>query len=262
MINTELSKRFAALADAADDANWLEVMRRARELEPPRRARPPLLLAAAVAVAVLAVTPAIALRGHIVRLFDDAPRAPERVTKSFAAIDEGIPPRFQSGVVATEARKVLETPAGFNETAIVWLAPIRQGGFCNFTELVGPGEVRRGAGGECTPLLRDLSLETSLHGRVAPDGVILSGPVLLHGWVGLSKADSVEVSFEDGSSATIPLIWVSKPVDTGFFVYSVPPLHWQVGHLPTQLIVRDTSGKEIAHRDVNGIDLRKAVAKP
>jgi hypothetical protein len=262
MIESELSERFAVLTDTADDADWLAVVRRARELGRPRRARPALLVAAALAVAILVVTPAIALRGHIVRLFDDAPRAPERVAKSFAELDVGVPPRLQSGVVAAEARKVLETPVGSNETASLWLAPRRQGGFCTLTELDGRGGARRGAGGECTPLLDELSLDSSLHGHVSPDGVILSGPVLLHGWVRLSKADSLEVGFEDGSRAVIPFVWVSKPVDTGFFVYSVPSLHWQVGHLPTRLTVRDATGNEIADRDVSGIDLRKAQTQP
>jgi hypothetical protein len=129
-------------------------------------------------------------------------------------------------------------------------------------ELVGPGEARRGAGGECTPLLRRLSFETSLHGRISSDGEIMSGPVLVDGWVGISKADSIELAFEDGSTATIPLIWVSEPVDTGFFVYSVPPLHWQVGHLPTVLTVRDSERKTLAQGDVAGIDLRQAYQQP
>jgi hypothetical protein len=260
MIETELGERFAALDDVNDDADWLEVVRRAHELRRPRRARRVVAIAAAVAVATLVVTPAIALRGHIVHLFRDAPRAPERIAKSFAGLEEGVPPRLQSGVLAAEARKVLEAPVGPDQTAIVWLAPMRRGGFCTLTELAGPG-ARRGAGGECTPLLHELSLETSLHGQISPDGVIMSGPVLLHGWVGLDKADSVEVAFEDGTTAAVPFVWVSQPVNTGLFVYSVPPLHWQVGHLPTRLTVRNADGKEIAHRPVTGVDLRPAYGR-
>jgi hypothetical protein len=258
MIATELKERFAALADGADDADWLEVVRRARELRPPRRARPAVAVAAALAVATLVVTPAVALRGHIVHLFHDAPPAPARVTRSFGALDAGVPPRLQSGVVAAQARKVLEAAVGSNETAVVWLAPLAGGGFCTITELDRRGGVRRGAGGECTPLLHELSLETSLHGQISPNGVILSGPVLLHGWVGLPDADSLELAFEDGTTADVPLVWVSKPVDAGFFVYSVPPLHWQVGHLPTRLTVRNAEGKELSERRVSGIDLRQA----
>lgn len=262
MMDTELNRRLAALIDAADDGNWLEVARRARELQHPRHTRPALLLAAALAVAVLIAAPAIALRGHIVRVFDEAPTAPERVQKSFAALDEGLPPKLQSGVIAAEARKVLEAPAGFNETALVWLAPMKRGGFCTLMELEGPGGSRRGAGGECTPVRRDVSLESSLHGSVSDDGVILSGPVLLHGWVGFSKANSVTVTFEDGGTAAVPFVWVSKPVDSGFFVYSVPPLHWRVGHLPAQLIVQDAKANEIANKAITGIDLRKAYGSP
>jgi hypothetical protein len=116
-----------------------------------------------------------------------------------------------------------------------------------------PGGSRRGAGGECTPVRRGLSIESSLHGTVSADGVILSGPVLLHGWVRLSKASSVTVTFEDGGTAAVPFVWVSKPVDSGFFVYSVPPLHWQVGHLPRRLIVEDAKAKEIANKTITGI---------
>lgn len=261
MTDTELSRRFASLTDAVDDANWLEVARRARELQRPRHTRPALLLVAALAVGVLIAAPAIALRGHIVRAFDEAPTAPQRVQKSFAALDEGVPPKLQSGVLATEARKVLEVPAGSKETAVLWLAPMKRGGFCTITELEGPGGSRRGAGGECTPLQRDLSLESSLHGSVSADGVIRSGPVLVHGWVGLAKASSVTVTFEDGGTAAVPFVWVAKPVDSGFFVYSVPPLHWRVGHLPTRLIVQDAKAKEIANEAITGIDLRKAYGR-
>jgi hypothetical protein len=258
MIDTDLRERFAALNDLHDDSSWPEVVRRSRELARPRRIRPAIAIAATLALAVLVVAPAVALRGHLFRLFKEAPRAPQRVEQSFAALDEGVPPRLQSGVLATEARKVLEYPVASREKAILWLAPLTRGGFCTIMELDRSGGTRRGAGGECTPLLRRLSLETSLHGRISRDGTIMSGPVLVHGWVGISKADALELSFEDGSTAAIPLIWVSEPVDTGFFLYSVPPLHWRVGHLPTTLIVRDAEGKEIARGEVTGIGLREA----
>ena len=82
--------------------------------------------------------------------------------------------------------------------------------------------------------------------------------MLLDGWVGISKADAVELSFEDGSTVDIPLVWVSAPVDAGFFIYSVPASHWQPGHLPTTLVARDSEGKSVAQGDVTGIDLSGA----
>jgi hypothetical protein len=261
MIDTALSDRFAALADPTDDSNWADVMRRSRELGGARR-RPALALAAALALAVLVVAPAVALHGRIVRLFENAPPAPHRVEKSFAAFEEGVPPRLQSGVQAPEARKLLEVAVGPGESAILWLAPRTRGGFCTIMELDRAGGGRRGAGGECTPLLRRLSFVTSLHGRVSPTGAIKSGPVLLDGWVGISQAATLELAFEDGRTVDIPLTWVSPPVDAGFFIYSVPKLHWQPGHLPTSLVARDSEGKVLAQGDVTGIDLRPAYGQP
>jgi hypothetical protein len=238
--------------------DWRDVLERA-DLDTPRRRVPRVLAAAAVLlVGILCAVPAIALRGHIFRLFRDAPRAPDRIERSFATFERGVPPRLRYGVRATEARKVLETAVGEGATAIVWVAPRTRGGFCTLTEIdLADGE-RDGAGGECTPLLNELSVETSLHGRVSTTGEILSGPVLIDGWIGLSKASSLEVEFEDGATAFLPLVWVSEPVDTGFFAYAVPPLHWQLGHLPTRLVARDADGDEIAHKPISGIDLRGA----
>lgn len=220
-------------------------------------------LVAALAFGVLLATPAVGVRGHIVRLFSDAPPAPKRVSRSFAALDEGTPPRFQTGVLAGQARKVIDVPVGFNTRAIVWLAPEKRGGFCSLLEIDRPDRARPdGVGGECTPLMDRLSVGTSLNGRISPTGEILSGPVLLDGWVGLPKADSLELRFQDGTAAVIPLVWVSSPISGGFFVYSIPPLHWRVGHLPTQLTVRSAEAKELAHAAVSGIDLRAAYAQP
>jgi hypothetical protein len=262
MIDSDLNQRFAALVDPTDDSSWFEVLRRSRELTLPRRVRARMALAAALALAVLIVAPAVALHGRVLRLFKDAPPAPQRVEKSFALFEKGVPPRLQSGVEATEARKVLDVPVGSDETAILWLAPRVRGGFCTLMELDRAGGGRRGAGGECTPLLRRLSFETSLHGRVSPTGEIRSGPVLLDGWVGISQAATLELAFEDGRTADIPLTWVSPPVDAGFFIYSVPELHWQPGHLPTTLVARDSEGKVLAQGDVTGIDLRPAYGQP
>ena len=88
MTDTELRRRFASLTDAADDANWLEVARRARELHRPRHTRPALLLVATLAVGVLIAAPAIALRGHIVRAFDEAPTAPQKAASSISSDSE------------------------------------------------------------------------------------------------------------------------------------------------------------------------------
>jgi hypothetical protein len=217
-------------------------------------------LGVALAIGVLVVTPAIAFRAHVTQLFSDAPAAPERIAQSFAALERGVPRARQTGIRSEDARKVLDVPIGFDKRAVVWLAPRRNGGFCTLLELQGLDGRRTGHGGECVPLMKQLSFETSVRGTVSPTGEILTGPVLIDGRVGLAKADSVELAFEDGTSVPVTLVWVTAPVNTGFFVYSVPPAHWRVGHLPTRLFVRDAEGAEIGQATVTGIDLRAAYA--
>jgi hypothetical protein len=84
--------------------------------------------------------------------------------------------------------------------------------------------------------------------------VIESGPVLIDGWTTLGDAASVEVQFEDGTSATLPVVWVSAPIDAGFFGYSVPALHLRVGARPKLLILRDANGNEL-RRDSSAFEV-------
>lgn len=90
-----LDTRLGALADPADDSSWLEVTTRARALR--RRRRAPVAVAAALALAFVVVAPAVGLRDKIIQLFDDAAPAPERVERSFASLDQGVPPRLGTG---------------------------------------------------------------------------------------------------------------------------------------------------------------------
>lgn len=238
---TDLAARFAALGDRTGDAQWAEIVGRARALRP-RRLRTPLALAAALALAVVVAAPAVGLRGRIVHLFANAQPTPQRVERSFADL---------SGGTTGRAVKVLEASVGSNVDAVLWLAPVRGGGFCTKLELVGRG----GAGAECLALRPDkrLSVGVGLDGHTSPDGRVLSGPVLVDGRTGDPRADSLLIRFEDGESAQIPLVWVTDPVETGFFVYGVPERHWRAGHLPTTLTLYAADGDELDRRDVHGI---------
>ena len=244
------------------DAFEVAIAAQARQQSEPLGWRLPkrvaLVVAAAAALALLVAGPAIGLRGHIVRLFSHAPPAPERVVASLSALAKGVP---QGGSPTLDAREVLDAPVGFDQRAVIWLSPRASGGFCSLLELQQLGGGSQGGGAECVPLMqRRLSFETSLHGGVSSSGEILSGPVLIDGWVSLAKADSVEVQFEDGGAVVLPFVWVADPVNTGFFVYGVPLAHWQEGQLPAAVVVRNAEGEEIAREAVTGIDLRAAFA--
>ncbi len=238
---TDLAARFAALADGTGDARWAEIVERAQALRR-RRLRAPLALAAALAVAVVVAAPAVGLRGRIVHLFAKSEPAPQRVERSFADL---------SGGTTGRTVKVLEASVGSNVDAVLWLAPVRGDGFCTKLELVGRG----GAGAECLALRPEkrLSVGVGLDGRTSPVGRVLSGPAVVDGCTGDPRADSLLIRFEDGDSTHIPLVWVTDPVETGFFVYGVPERHWRAGHLPTTLTLYAADGDELDRRDVHGI---------
>jgi hypothetical protein len=132
MIEPELNARFAALADTTNDGSWAEVDGRAAALRR-RRHRLPLALAAALTVAVVA-TPALGLRGQVVRLFDHAQPPPHRIVKAFSGWNA---PNDRAGVQADRALKVLEARVAPDRTAVLWIAPSRAG-LCTIMEIDGP----------------------------------------------------------------------------------------------------------------------------
>lgn len=237
-----LDVRFAVLADADDDSSWTEVVEQAGTLRGRRRPRRLVVIAFALALAVVVAAPAAGLRGRFVRLFGDAKPAPQRIEKSFAGWGLGAPAGLGRAI------QVLQTSAGVDGKVTLWLAPVG-GGFCTLLDLDS-----RGGGGGCERLGYDrLSVTVSLHGRVSHAGQVLSGPVLLDGYTARRQADSLLIRFEDGETTTIPLVWVSAPVDTGFFVYAVPTPHWREGHLPATLTLFSADGNELDRRQIHGI---------
>jgi hypothetical protein len=77
---------------------------------------------------------------------------------------------------------------------------------------------------------------------------------LIDGSTTLDDAASVEVQFEDGSSVAVPVVWVSAPIDAGFFGYEVPAAHLRVGARPILLVLRDADGKEL-RRDSSAFEV-------
>ena len=235
----ELAERFASLTHPPDDPDWLEVTRLA---VPGRRLRPRVVVAvAAAAAAVVAAAPAFGVGGKLVRLFDSGEPAPAPIEESFAALDADTPPGLATGVAASQTRKIV-----LPGNVALWIAPTSRGGFCLFVE---------GGGGQCDTTRALTFWPTfSIGGDVSQAGVIESGPVLIDGWTTLDDAASVEVQFEDGSSLTIPVVWVSAPIDAGFFGYAVPAEHLRVGARPKLLILRDANGNEL-RRDSSAFEV-------
>jgi hypothetical protein len=97
-----------------------------------------------------------------------------------------------------------------------------------------------------------LGVGVGLFGRVAPDGEILTGRVVLQGETTNERADSLLLRFQDGERQSIPLVWVGEPVNTAFFLYGVPE-RWGEGHPPTTLTLLAADGDELDTREISGI---------
>ena len=245
---SDLSALLAPLADTRDDGNWAEVVARARAARRHRR-RVPIAIAAVLASAVVVESPATGVVGRIVRLFDRAEAPPQVVVESFARWSG---PQFRARVQAGQAIKVLEARVAPSTTWTLWVAPTKDGGFCTST-------------GSC--YARDfhyerIGVDVGLFGRVAPDGEILSGPVVLSGETTNGKAHSLALRFQDGERRSIPLVWVGKPVATAFFVYGVPERHWRQGHLPTTITLLGADGDELDTREIHGLTTRGSFPLP
>jgi hypothetical protein len=236
---TELTTRFAELADRTHDASWMEVVARAKPARRHRR-RVPIAIAATLASAVLIVSPATGVGGKVVRLFDRAEPPPHRIVLSLETWNG---PQLREGVQARRAIKVLDAHLTPHTMSTLWVAPTKDGGFCT----------NNGSCYESGFHYNRLGLEVCLCGGVAHDGEILAGPVMLSGETTNELADSLLLRFEDGESRSIPLVWVGEPINTAFFLYGVPKRHWQKGHLPTTLTMLAADGDQLDVREVHGI---------
>ena len=234
----ELSQHFARVSHPPDDSDWLEVVRLAA---PRRRTGRRLLPLVAAAIALLVAAPAFGLSGKIVRLFSSGAPAPARIEQSFASLDRGAPPGFRSGVASSQTRRIV-----LPGDVALWIAPTDAGGFCVFVD---------GGGGQCDAARALAFWPTfSIGSDITPTGVIKGQPVLIDGSTTLRDAVSVEIQFEDGTSVTVPVVWVSAPIDAGFFGYTVPAANLRVGHRPDLLILRDAAGNEL-RRDSSAFEV-------
>lgn len=219
MLNTPLSSELRAanpisLDDAERLADALDLRARVLALRaeaapdperwPRRRALVVVLAVAAIAAAITAAAPAWALVRHALPFWDQ-PSAPQSVRVQFSSLNLGAPrgmsPRARSG----DTREVGRFTFG-GSTRTLWVAPARNGGFCSLWLPQG--------GGGCSTSGHPLSTGALLRGGV---------PVWLTGDAVSSAVSDVVIRFGDGSAVHPRIVWVSAPIDAGFFAYDVPP---------------------------------------
>lgn len=204
--------------------------------EPRHRSRPRRLVwalgAAALLGAVVFATPAWGLVRGILP-FRDQPRAPQPVQIAFSELNLGFPPGMSPEAASGETRDVGRFDFG-GSTRTLWVAPARNGGFCSLWLPQG--------GGGC-----------STSGKPLSTGALLRAgfPEWVNGDAAGSAAEVV-IRFSDGTSVQPRIIWVSAPIDAGFFAYEVPPAKQTSRAHVTAVDAYDRNGRLLAHQTFVG----------
>jgi hypothetical protein len=236
----------------APDGDWHAVLE-AAGITPRRKVPGRWVLAVCALIAVstvVAVTPAFGLHDLLLDLvgartpvaFDRTEPAPPEIKRFFLEIGQHAPPGMDPGVLPDEARKITFRGAG-GQKRVLWIAPTRTGGFCSM--LVGAGggcvtkstERRQGALGEVGG---SYSTARGLQPRIVEiDGHVYSPAVA-----------TLTLEFQDGSSLPLPFVYVSSPIEAGFFIAGIPPDHQRQGEWPTKVVARNGAGAILATRTI------------
>jgi hypothetical protein len=142
---------------------------------------------------------------------------------------------METGVLPNQTRKV----ATFGDKTL-WVAPTSQGGFCTLLTDAAGGCDRVGT----VPL----NLIWSSPPGTNPRSLGLGGWVVTRiiGDVNARWASSVEIRFQDGDVIRPQIVWVSQPINAGFFVEHIPAEHQQPGHLISAVVAVDHAGEDVA----------------
>jgi hypothetical protein len=223
-----LEHRFLALVSSHDDSDWLDVRLRARRARAPRTRRTlgVALVGVTILLGALLATPALGLGDRLVELFEDEEPAPPRIEKDFADFDVGAPAGMAPGVNAREARHVETFTLGDGRRMALWVAPREAGGFCFIFEE---------ATGGCTP---QVPSELGV--------TVQTGDQHLWGYLPRPVGASLWITLETGEEIEIPLAWVGRPIDAGFFAYRVPDELRDPSRAPSALVVRDSGGNSVS----------------
>lgn len=252
----QLAARFARMTEFVGEADWAEVESRAHALAarsdvvqvraPRFSSRKFALVGVAALLAVAA--PAFGLPQRVVKLFSAAEPAPPRTELLFSTLDRGAPPGLETGVIARTARKAFEVELPEGVRGTLWVAPTAKGGHCELLQLIGADGRPRGTSGPgCDDRANATGVGLTVPGPITPRGIDL-GPVVVDGHTTLADASSAIIRFEDKTETVIPLVWISDPIDAGFFVYGVPPANWKRGRLPTHLQYVDMEGNAVGEQ--------------
>jgi hypothetical protein len=190
--------------------------------------RAAVLVATTLAVSLVSGTAAAAARVTVE--FSRAPLGPKSAFHDMVSMrHSGSAPI----VLAARARRVARID--WNGERVLLVAPIKGGGFC--ASLSGPY-----GGSSCRQ--RRVGLDPGLVGDA-------SGPIALNGEVTEPRATRLELRYDDGSKATVHIIWVGAPINAGFFVFPIARLHRLPGHRPLSLSTYARDGRLLSRTNLH-----------
>jgi len=251
-IDQLIQARFERVANPIDDRDWSEVLVRAgtakRTVRRPRAPKRLALTAAAAVAAAVMTAVAFGLPQDVIDFFTSPP-APASVKNWFGALSVGAPRGMDPHAIPGKARKIATAKFDVNHLHAVhptvhtlYVAPKKGGGFCYLWTQ---------ADGGCLPA--EPPSGNAAMRAMGPLGVSWFGeddgyPLLVDGWVRTGATKTVEARFADGTTATIPVTWVSAPVNAGFLVYPVPSAHRTRADALRSVVALDASGKVLGRQ--------------
>lgn len=219
-----------AIADA------IAATQTARRLRPAGRRR--LTLAAAAALAIVVAAPALGLHRTIISFFESEP-APERAQLDFGRMSV-VPVGIGPDVVPGGARKILERELEGKRRSL-YVAPTESGGFCwTWSKLTSScGRLTDKQGSLGVTWLEGPNGATSIMGHLLDPEI-----------------EKLELRYEDGTREEIPFVWVSPPIDAGFYGYQMPEGQLREGHRAQTLVALDADGDQIVSHPFHYSDPR------
>jgi hypothetical protein len=194
-----------------------------------RRVLVPVLAAAVLLAAILVASPAWALVRDVLPFWDQ-PTAPHSVQVQFSSLNLGAPAGMSPHAVSGETREVGRFTFG-GSAHVLWVAPAKNGGFCSLWIPVG--------GGGCSTSGKPLST-----GALLRFGL----PEWITGDVIAAAVSDVVIRFSDGSAVHPRIVWVSAPIDAGFFAYDVPAAEQTSRVHVAGIDAYDSQGALVAHQ--------------
>jgi hypothetical protein len=206
-------------------------------------------VAALLLVAIAVATPASGIRHAISSLLDredvpfsqatSAPTVKKQEFNEMLAV--GAPPGMDPHIILDEVKLAGTFDLrGINRR--VWVAPTEDGGFC-FT-------IEHGAGG-CQPTPQ------RVRDRIDPVGMFVARPgeavamERVDGVVFDPSATTLRLRFEDGRVLPLRFVYVSKPIDAGFFLYKTSAEEQERGHRPLAVELLNAEGAIVAREDID-----------